>query len=180
MKIMNKQTVAETKFLNLNMTQYEDKKGDLQQWVWAERPNGQHAVVIAAKVGNKILMIKEFRVPIEDYEWGFPAGLIELNEDVEKAVARELKEETGLDFGKLIRPISPLIYNTAGMTNEGSYMAFVEAKGTITDEYTEASEDIVAALFSKDEIKKMLEDTDKKFGAKAYLILQRFADHGDI
>ena len=47
---------------------------------------------------EKYLMIQEFRIPIRDYEIGFPAGLIEENENIKDAINRELKEETGLEM----------------------------------------------------------------------------------
>jgi 8-oxo-dGTP diphosphatase len=45
---------------------------------------------------NKILLIKRDILPFRGY-WALPGGRVELGEMVEKAVEREVKEETGLD-----------------------------------------------------------------------------------
>ena len=73
--ILNKQNVAETRFLNLVTTSYQDKTGKISNWMSAERPNGQNAVVIVAviqedKKDPRLVVIKEYRVPIQGYEWG--------------------------------------------------------------------------------------------------------------
>ena len=46
--------------------------------------------------GDKILLEKRKNMPSKG-KWSVPGGLVELGEGVEKAVAREVKEETGLD-----------------------------------------------------------------------------------
>ena len=57
------------------------------------------AVVICAlhKAQNKLVLINQYRVPINKYIYELPAGLVDNNEDIETSVRRELKEETGLD-----------------------------------------------------------------------------------
>ena len=180
MEILRTQVIAETKHLNLNMTSYVNNKGAIGEWVWVERPNDTHAVVIAAMVEDKLVLIREFRIPIGDYEWGIPAGLVDLGEKPETTVIRELKEETGLDFDSWKRPISPIIYSTAGITNEGTYMAFVNAKGSLSNKGNEATEDIQTFLVDRVEARSILKDHSVKIGAKAYFILDRFATFGDI
>lgn len=44
---------------------------------------------------GKILLIKRATSPYKDH-WALPGGFVELNETLEEAVAREVKEETGL------------------------------------------------------------------------------------
>lgn len=44
----------------------------------------------------KVLLIKRKNEPFKD-KWALPGGFIEIDEELEDAVARELKEETGLE-----------------------------------------------------------------------------------
>ena len=54
--------------------------------------------------GGRVLLIKRNRQPLKG-EWSIPGGLVELGEELQQAVRRELKEETGLD----IEPVEMLM-----------------------------------------------------------------------
>lgn len=193
MKLKDTEILMKTQFLNIKATEYEDKNGDEKFWVWAQRVGGRKAVVIAAivdcgweevqkktyKRNLKLVVTKEFRVPLADYEWGFPAGLIDGEEDPKTAAKRELEEETGLKVTKVLRQ-SPFIYNTAGMTDESIAMVYVECEGEISKDKLEASEEIDTFLLTRDEVRELLEDDTKKFGAKAHIIMENFVRYGDI
>jgi len=66
----------------------------------------------------KVVMTREFRYPIMDYEWSFPAGLIDKGESIEVAAARELKEETGLKMEKVIEE-TPACYKNLSRKPHG-------------------------------------------------------------
>lgn len=51
--------------------------------------------VVIRKVGS-IVLVRRRKPPYEGY-WALPGGFVEYGETVEKAVKREVKEETGLD-----------------------------------------------------------------------------------
>lgn len=174
MEILKSTPLLKTKFLNFMSTSYRDMLGVTREWVWAQRPNSTAAVMVVPTVitpeGPKLCLIKEFRVPLSGYEWGFPAGLIDPGEPIENAARRELKEETGLDIVKVLRT-SPPVYNSAGVTDESISVMFVEASGTISKSGHEASEQIETFLLSMDEVKVLLDDKAKKVGAKAWIIL---------
>jgi ADP-ribose pyrophosphatase len=106
--------MTETKFLSLYDAEYKNKKGKDKHWIIASRKNydtliaqyyeGKEekidAVIIAAlhKNSNSLVLIKQFRIPLNDYVYELPAGLLDANESIEEAVSRELKEETGLSL----------------------------------------------------------------------------------
>lgn len=159
------------KFLDMFIDTYIDDKNNIKEWERCSRKNKTKAVMIVAKhlSTNKYVMISEFRIPINSREIGFPAGLIENNETIENAVKREIKEETGLDFVNTIT-VSPIVYNSSGMTDEGVCISFINVDGEISSKFLEPTEDIVPFLVSKEDIGKMLMDTSLKWGAKAWLI----------
>jgi ADP-ribose pyrophosphatase YjhB (NUDIX family) len=58
----------------------------------------QRAVTVDALIirDNKVLLIKRGHDPYEGY-WALPGGYVDWDETVEEAIAREVKEEVGLD-----------------------------------------------------------------------------------
>lgn len=57
----------------------------------------KHTVGAIIEDNGKILLIKRNYKPFKDY-WGLPGGHIDKGENSEKAVIREVKEETNLGF----------------------------------------------------------------------------------
>ena len=100
--------LAQTKFLSLYDAKYTNKANKENHWIIASRKkyedlkeqyfNGKKddidAVVIAAlhKQSNKLVLVKQFRIPLNDYVYELPAGLIDANENIESTLERELKE----------------------------------------------------------------------------------------
>lgn len=141
------------------------------KWERCSRKNDTKAVMIVPYhvKKNKWIMIQEWRVPINGYEIGFPAGLIDGNESVENAIIREMKEETGLDVININR-ISPFTYSSSGMTDEAVAIAYVEVDGEVSNKFLEPTEDIIPLLVSKEEIKKLMKQPELKWGSKAWII----------
>lgn len=193
MKIISTEPLLKTQFLNINATEYKDTKDNQKFWVWCQRPNSRKAVVIVAVVDKgwiensqkqmerdlRLVVIKEFRVPLADYEWGFPAGLVDGEEHVIESAIRELEEETGLNVKTVLRK-SPFIYNSAGLTDESIAMVYVECEGEPSKKGLEDSEDIETFLMTRAEVYNLMHDTNKKFGAKFWIVADNFVRNNEI
>ncbi len=183
-------TLNQTKFLNFYHAIYENKKGEKRNWFIASRKNevamraqaleGKEdqvdAVLIVARheAEDKLVLIKQYRVPLNDYLYELPAGLIDEGEDYKVSVARELKEETGLDLIAIDENSSvSKAYLSAGMTDESVALVYCSCKGDLSKVYMEADEDIEPMLVSKEEAKEILE-SGNKIDIKAYMALQAF------
>jgi len=116
----------------------------------------------------KVVMIEEFRSAIGRYVTSFPAGLIEKGEDVNKAIAREVKEEIGaeVNYIKLLQnyPMSMC----AGMTDEANYMAIVEVKN-LGEQHLEETEDIKVKIYDIEELHRKVENNEIYLSASGYL-----------
>jgi ADP-ribose pyrophosphatase len=158
------------KHLDMYVDTFFDKNHKVKEWERCSRKGNSNAVVIIAKhiELDKYILISEFRIPIKDREISFPSGLIEEGETVEDTVKREIKEETGLDLIEILE-ISPLVYSSAGMTNEGSYVVYANVNGEVSDKFLEPSEDIVPLLVSKEDIKKLIQDRNNKWSVKTWM-----------
>jgi ADP-ribose pyrophosphatase len=98
-------------------------------WEYAERANPEGAVVIVAVTPeDKVLLVEQYRVPIQSRTLEFPAGLIGdeahfADEGWMETARRELLEETGWEPHQLERVmVGP---SSAGMSTE--MMHFVRA-----------------------------------------------------
>ncbi len=54
------------------------------------------AVIMPVDEKNRILLVRQYRLPARDYLWELPAGRLDQGETPLQAAKRELKEETGL------------------------------------------------------------------------------------
>jgi hypothetical protein len=89
------------------------------------------AVVVFAIVkkpgeGAKVVVVKQFRPPVNKYTVELCAGLVDEGETVEEAALRELKEETGLQ-GKVLFTGGKQ-YMSPGLTNECVKTVFLEVQ----------------------------------------------------
>ena len=177
MKIIGKKIISSSKYLNFVASTFVDKNNIEDVWYSVERGNGGKTVLIAATVDNKLVVTKEFRVAIGNYEWALPAGLVEEGDTIEETAKRELKEETNLELESIIEK-TPYMTNSAGLTNEVVSIVFVKAKGKISQEGTEQHEDIETFLMDKQEVQSLMKNEKKIFSAKAWLIFDKFVQGG--
>lgn len=63
-----------------------------------ERPDA--AIVFPVTEDNQVVLVRQYRPPLQMMELGLPAGLVETGEDPEAAARRELSEETGYSGGE--------------------------------------------------------------------------------
>jgi len=177
--------------VNLFEIRYSDKKGRSRTWDCASRrPEAKcvsgrldrpDAVVIASihEELKKLVIIKEFRVPIGGFQYGFPAGLLEEHESIRETSVREMYEETGLEITR-IHAISPPIYSSSGMTDESISMVYAECTGTPSNRWNESSEQIETLMVTPDEAGRMCADSQLIFDVKTWLVMTVFAKTGRL
>ncbi len=72
-----------------------------------------HGAMIAACHKGKILLVREYRLPLDRIVWGLPGGRSESGDDAEATARRELEEETGLVIDGALRPLTRLVPSAA-------------------------------------------------------------------
>ncbi len=102
-RIIEKKTIKEGRFLRFVISNYIDSYGQTREWESFERINcnGIVAIVPVTNLGELVL-IKQFRPPVNGYVVEFPAGLNDRMETLEEAAHRELLEETGYSARDMI------------------------------------------------------------------------------
>jgi len=189
MKIIDSTIITKVKFVALFAVKYLDRKGNLKHWHMVsrgdqpkcitkdnQRPDAAIIVPYHARE-DKLAVIREYRVPVGGYMYGFPAGLLDPGEDLAVTARRELHEETGLDIVTVYRH-SPAIYSSAGITDEAITMVFAEVTGTPSIRHTQDSEDIEVFLMDRQQVRQLLQCSDIAFGARAWMAMDAYARMG--
>ena len=166
MKKVSEELLYESDWLQLLRVNWKHEDGKIYGWDFVRRKNQRDAVVIIAKLvpSNRYVIIKEYRVAVDHYVIGFPAGLTE-DEDVTKDAIRELKEEAGFVSNKIIN-VSPMLDMNPAMTDSKFQVVTMEIDETITENINpeqelEISEDIEVFLLKKEEINDFLVEQQK-------------------
>ncbi len=180
MEFVNMEKVRDGKYLKNYELTYINKAGKEKKYEIVSRKNLQtiddigrepSGVSIIATSGDKMLLLHEFRMGVNKTVYNLCAGMIEENESIEECIARELYEETGLKV-KRIKVILPPSYAAVAISDTKTYIAFVEAEG-IMEDHTSENEEITAAFYSKEEVRRLLET--EEFSSRAQLAAYLFA-----
>lgn len=182
--VQNPVKVTDLKWLNLFDVDYTTPNGKQGKWTFASRkkepqlgqPLVADAVVIIPLLKDgrkrKLVTIKEFRIPLGDYEHGLPAGLYDHNESAEAVAKRELKEETGLKMTKVLY-VGPACVSSAGLSDESVVYVVCECSGTVNTDGNEGTEDITVNVLDIDGV-RALRNSPEKISAKALPFLLMF------
>ncbi len=187
MKINDWRRLWGSPYLNLFAVDYRDRHEHHKTWTLASRQadgpkclTGKikmaDAVVIVPyhRRRNQLVVIREFRVVLGGFQYGFPAGLIDPGETVQQAVERELVEETGLTVTRHLRQ-SPAVFASSGLTDEAVVMAYVDCEGEPSNAGNSGSEVIETHFLSPADADRLCRDDGILMDVKTWLVLSGFA-----
>jgi ADP-ribose pyrophosphatase len=191
MEIVRVEQLTDEKWLNLFAATYTNGEKD-GRWLFASRhrkpydPNAAPDAAIIVPIlltpdqPPRVVLIKEYRVPLGGYIYAFPAGLVDDGESIEETVRRELLEETGFEVTCIKRITTPLC-SSAGLTDEMSPLVFVDVRSTPNaKQKLDGMEDIEVVLLDYQQVCQMVENTTVRFDAKAWTILFMFQQLGKL
>lgn len=161
------------------MTSRAKDASQLKAVTHQNRPDGVILYGVYGEEKDRVVLIRQYRYPLGDYVYEFPAGLVEEGEEMGAAGVREMYEETGLTFtpvdaGCYSRPF----FTTVGMTDESCGMVFGYCSGTPTSIHEEASEEIQVILADRAEAKRILREENVAIMC-AYMLMHFIASEGD-
>ena len=125
---------------------------------------------------DKVVLVRQYRYPLGDYVYEFPAGLVEPGEDMLEAGIREMHEETGLSFTP-VQTARPF-FTTIGMTDESCGTVFGYCSGEPSVAGQEGTEDIQVVLANREECKRILKEENVAIMC-AYMLMHFIASEGD-
>ena len=189
------QKLTDNAFLNLYHIDAVDCTGRDFDYYFASRNDGEHiklrtkdlqpeGIVIYAMTDEpqpRLVLIRQYRYPLDAYIYELPAGLVDAGETPGEAAAREMKEETGLDFteytGGQARYRRPFFMGP-GFTDETSAAVFGTVAGDVSDAFQESTEDIEVVFADQDMVRGIL-DTERVSLRGAYLMMQYLGCKGN-
>ena len=185
--ILSVEKKTDNRFLNMYDLQYENKVGgqgiyhiasrgaSIEELKLKTHKNKPDGVIIYALYGpkrDKVVMVRQYRFSVDDYVYEFPAGLVDAGETYGQAGARELKEETGLDFTpvKADEMYSKPLFTTIGMTDESCATVSGYASGKISKEGLEDNEDLEVIIADRKEVRRILKEENVSINC-GYLLM---------
>lgn len=193
-EIRNIQQKTHNRFLNYYELEAVHRDGSVSPYYMASRakdvsllkavtrmnkPDGVILYGVYGEQKDKVVLIRQYRYPLGDYVYEFPAGLVEEGEEMGAAGIREMYEETGLTFtpvdaGSYSRPF----FTTIGMTDESCGTVFGYCSGEPTSAHEEASEEIQVILADRAEARRILREENVAIMC-AYMLMHFIASPGD-
>ncbi len=109
--------------------------------------------LLEGEQGRKIILVRQYRPPLEKEIWEIPAGTLKPGEDPLECAKRELEEETGYRAKRWDKLAA--YYTTPGFCDER--LALFLARGLEQGQYSpEEGEFIELGQFTLDELEEML------------------------
>ena len=117
-KTISSDRIYTGKVISLKVDTVEiDNKGYKKREI-VEHPGA--VAIVAITEDNKVVLVKQFRKPIEQVIWELPAGKLEIGESPKECAIRELKEETGYSAKNL--KLLHKFFTSAGFSNQKIYI----------------------------------------------------------
>ena len=149
---------------------------DLKAVTHDNHPDGVILYGVYGEQKDQVVLVRQFRYPVNGYVYEFPAGLVEPGEDILEAGIREMYEETGLQFEAV--SCSQPFFMTVGMTDESCGTVFGYCKGKPSNTHQEGSEDIQVVIADRSECRRILQEERVALPC-AYMLMHFIASSGD-
>lgn len=151
-KTVNIKNIYKGKIIDVNLYTVELPNGKQSSREIVNHPGG--VVVIAYKDKETILLVEQFRKPIEKNILELPAGKLEKGEDIELCGIRELEEETGYK-AKEFKYLGKIV-SSPGFCDEYIYIYKAEDLYKGEDNLGDEDEFISVKEMKVDKVKEMI------------------------
>lgn len=174
----------DTRFLKSYTLNYTNTEGNEKLYEMVsnfdyEKPEeiGQKAsgAVIVGFRGDELLLLREFRMGVNQFIYNMPAGHSEAGESVEECAKRELREETGLRIKRICK-ILPPAYAAPDLSDSSAWVVMAEVEGEFHPQ-TEADEYIQPLFADRKQLEELL--NNEKFSGRAQLMAYFFCKMGN-
>ena len=158
LKLLHSEKKYTGKVFDLIVDEIEYPSGNRSVREIASHPGG--AAIVALLPGDDVILVRQFRYPIQKYVYELPAGKLNPGEDPAVCARRELEEETGYVAGTLKALTS--IYTTPGFCNERLHLFLANdlKKSERGQQLEEGEATLTVEVFTFERVLAMIERGD--------------------
>ncbi len=154
-KKISSKYISKHHYFTARVDAYETDTGKIvDPYFVVEMPESACAVALTAD--GKVILVKQYRYPINKVCVEIPGGFIDNNEEKEKAIARELLEETGYAFDKFY--YLGKTYANPGVLNNCTHLFLCTGGNKIAEQTLDANEEIEILLRDINALKILIEE----------------------
>jgi ADP-ribose pyrophosphatase len=174
-KTLSKEQIYKGKIIDLYVEEVELPNQKTSKREIVKHP-GAVAVLAVTKEG-KIVMVEQFRKPLEKTIIELPAGKLEKGEEPLECARRELLEETGYSCENMISIGS--FYTSPGFADELIYLFFTDTLIQKGEQMTDEDEFVNVIEVSISEAKELMKNEKIHDAKTAYGVLYMELYHGN-
>jgi len=176
-KILSSKYISKHKYFTARKDKCETPDGNIvEEYFVVELPTTACAVAITEE--GKILMVKQYRHPIEETILEIPGGFVDAGETAEQAIRRELQEETGYEFSS-IKNLGKIAANP-GVLNNFTYLFLAEGGKKTSEQKLDINEELEIVEISKKELKRLFLNNEIIQSLHATCIFYALKEMGEI
>lgn len=151
-KILESEYLVKTKYFTARKDRCETPEGKIiEEYFVVEL--GLTLCALALTANNEVVMVKQYRHPVGKTILEIPGGFVDENEAPEKAIARELLEETGYEFTHY-EYLGEVLANP-GVLNNYTKLYLATGGKKIAEQTLDANEDMIVELIPLNDLLEM-------------------------
>lgn len=169
-RVLATRRVYEGKVLSLDVDEVEEP-GEVRAVREVVRHRGSVAVLPVHDDG-RLVLVRQYRYPVDARVWELPAGRLDPGESVEEAARRELEEEVGLR-PRALEPLT-VFYTTPGFCDETMHLFRATGLASVAAR-PEADERIETGTFTLAQARDMIRRGEIREGKTLVALLMEIS-----
>ena len=176
-KILSSEYLSSHRYFTARKDRCEAPGGKIiDEYFVVEMPATACAVSITEE--GEVLMVRQYRHPINEAILEIPGGFIDENETPGQAIQRELKEETGYEFSSVIN-VGKIAANP-GVLNNFTYLFLAQGGKKTSDQQLDKNEILEIEKISLQELKRLFLENKIVQSLHAMCIFYALREMGEL